>query len=213
MAIIRDERVVKYRNIKADRVLSSTIVPNIEKMLTQADLPLKDVDCFAVGLGPGSFTSLRVGLATIKGLAFAMRKPILGIPSLDITAQGVAHLSSDVCSVMDARRGMVFFCQYRVTNGRAQKVSPYHLAALAFCLKGLKGDILFVGDGIEPYKNVLRKIKIKKFCPRLADIKFCQPQAKNMLPLIKARLEKGQFDDPHKLTPLYLYPDDCQIRK
>ena len=89
LAVSEGGEILKSRTLILDKVLSSSIIPSIEKILKESKINLKDIDAFVVGLGPGSFTSLRVGLATIKGLAFATGKPLVGVPSLDAIALNI----------------------------------------------------------------------------------------------------------------------------
>src|SRR3989304_5415259 len=89
LAVSDGEEILRSRNIKITRVLSSSIIPSIHQILKKAGIALSQLDGFAVGLGPGSFTSLRVGLSTIKAFALATGKPVVGIPSLDVLALNV----------------------------------------------------------------------------------------------------------------------------
>src|SRR3989338_5093578 len=88
LALSDGRRVLRYRNMTVDKVLEHSIIPAVDRLLASAGVPFKKLDAFAVGLGPGSFTSLRVGLATVKAFAMATGKPVVGVPSLDVIARG-----------------------------------------------------------------------------------------------------------------------------
>jgi len=103
LAVFDGKKIVRHRNIILNKVLSNKIVPSIERILSDSKIELDQLDGFAVGLGPGSFTSLRIGLSTVKALAFATQKPVVGIPSLDIIAQGCSS-GGTICVVVDAKR-------------------------------------------------------------------------------------------------------------
>src|SRR3989338_9976041 len=94
LAVSVKGKIVAQRNIVLKKVLSSSIIPTIDQMLKRLKMTFKDIDGFVVALGPGSFTSLRVGLSTVKAFALATAKPVLGIPSLDALAQGVQSQSA-----------------------------------------------------------------------------------------------------------------------
>src|SRR5689334_14283291 len=97
VAVAEDDRVLAKENIVLTKVLENSIIPVINGVLTRAKIPLSQLDGFAVGLGPGSFTSLRVGLSTVKAFCMALQKPVVGIPSLDIIARGVDLKKGQVC--------------------------------------------------------------------------------------------------------------------
>ncbi len=117
LALSRDAKVLRFRNLNVDKALEHSIVPAIDKILGSAGISFKKLDAFAVGIGPGSFTSLRVGLATVKAFAMATGKPVVGISSLDVIAQGTAVTPCDeICVLSDARRGMVYAAIYGSTR-------------------------------------------------------------------------------------------------
>ena len=210
LAVADGEKILCSRNVVLDKVLSSSIIPNIQRVLRKAGWKLSDIDGIAVGLGPGSFTSLRVGLATVKGLAFAAQKPLVGIPSLDVLAMGAAGEPEEtVCTLNDARRNLVYACFYANRGGCIERISDYLLTNIDDVLLRIKGKTLFVGDGAALYHDQLGK---KKHC-RIADKKFWSPQAKRMIPLALERFRKKAYDSLEQLNPLYLYPEDCQVQR
>jgi len=213
LAVSRKGEVVRFRDQMMDRVLSSSIVPAIHDILKAAEIPLEQLDGFAVGLGPGSFTSLRVGLATAKGLAFATGKPVVGIPSLDILANHVTELEEDtaVCALSDAKRHLVYAATYRRIDGRLQRQGEYRLICIEALLKELSGEVVFVGDGIQLYrKEISKALGVKA---RFTEEKLWQPQARKLAMLAQERFDNKEHDDVMSLVPMYLYPEDCQVRR
>ena len=211
LAVMKNNKIVKHRQIVLKKVLSSSIIPAIDKILKASQLALEKLDGFAVGLGPGSFTSLRVGLSTIKGLAFATGKPIVGIPSLDALALNVAEeVDGDICTISDAKRQLVYGCIYEHQNGNMKPHSDYMLMPIVEILARLKGKTLFVGDAIGLYREM-----IIQQCPQaiFADEKKWLPQAKAVGLLALERFKTKKFDDIDRLVPLYLYPADCQVQR
>ena len=109
LAVSKDDRLLRSRNLRTERILETSIIGAIDKLLASCDLNLDKIDVLAVGLGPGSFTSLRVGLSTVKAFALAMDKKIIGVPSLDVIASGVKLKEEDeICVLVDARRDKVY---------------------------------------------------------------------------------------------------------
>ena len=111
LAIVDGDKILASQNSTSNKVLSSSIIGYIGDVLKKAKVKLSDIDGFAVGLGPGSFTSLRVGVSTVKALAFATSKPLIGIVSHDVLAMNVQK-NSQVCVVTDAKRQLVYGCLY-----------------------------------------------------------------------------------------------------
>ena len=129
LAIAEDDKIKVSIRRPSGRELSRMIIPLIEKALKKANLSLGGIDYFACGLGPGSFTGLRVGLAVIKGFAFSLNKPVAGIVSLDVIAGSQSNFSGYVCPVVDARRSLVYSAIYRAKNGALKRKSRYLLVS------------------------------------------------------------------------------------
>jgi tRNA threonylcarbamoyladenosine biosynthesis protein TsaB len=217
LALNEDEKVLRYRNLKTALVLEDSILPTVDKMLVSAGIKFAQIDGFAIALGPGSFTSLRVGLATVKALAMGTSKPVVGIPTMDIIARGTDRGSCDeICVINDARRSKVYACLY----GPRGRSGEYMLTTLEDVLDKVHGKTLFTGDALAIYRQDIEKAyqkhggKKSSACKCFfADEKYWHPQAKIMAALAFERFRNGQYDDAANLLPLYLYPQDCQVSK
>ena len=208
LAVVKDGKVLYSRSIFLKKVLSDSIMPAIEGILKKAGLKLAKLDGFAVGLGPGSFTSLRVGLSTVKGLAFALKKPVVGVPSLDVLALNVKE-DGQVCVVCDAKRNMAYACLYQKTGDTLKRKSKYLLTDIQNVLKQVKGEVIFIGDGVPLFREAIEKaVGIKA---QFASEKQMYPQAKHLATLALKRFESKEYDAAESLVPLYLYPEDCQV--
>jgi len=215
LALNKDEKVLRFRNIKSASVLEDSILPTMDKMLNAAGLKFNQIDGFAIALGPGSFTSLRVGLSTIKAFAMSTGKPVVGIPTLDIISQGVkGQLCDEVCVINDARRGKLYAGFY----GPQGRKGEYLLTTLEDILDKVEGRTLFVGDALAIYRKNIEEAyqkynsKNKSVCKCLfADEKWWYPQAKVMAAMAYERFCHKQYDDANALLPIYLYPQDCQV--
>ena len=217
LAISVGDKFSASRSLKNDRVLSSKILPALDKLFHKAGVTPKDIDAVAVGLGPGSFTSLRVGVSTAKGLAHALGKPVIGIPSLDAAAMNVKRGEADrVCVMFDARRGMVYTAVYACLEEGLVLVSDHMLVEPHKVLKMLKGSVAFLGNGIPLYQDVIEqqgKATGAKFSPVFLPEKRWYPSAKHIARLARERLKNGEVDNIDTLVPLYLYPEDCQVTR
>jgi tRNA threonylcarbamoyladenosine biosynthesis protein TsaB len=237
LALSQNEKVLRFRNLKADSLLEDCMLPAMDKILGSAGVKFSQLDGFAIALGPGSFTSLRAGLATVKAFAMSTGKPVVGIPSLDIIAHSilsspnvrqsfglarsrrrrtlVGDLFDEICVINDARREKVYACIY---SSQGHRKSGYLLASLDGVLDKAHGKTLFVGDALGLYRKDIHQAyrthasKHHGICKCLfADAKWWYPQAKVMAALAYERFRKKQYDDAVRLLPLYLYPYDCQV--
>lgn len=224
LAVAEDHKILRQTHRLLDRKHSLQLVPMIDKLLRSAKLSLKKIDGFCVGRGPGSFTGLRIGITTIKGLAFVISKPVVAIPSLDILAQNARPFRNrtQICTIVDAKQNKVYACLYQVCSVRKKfpnrapdakirRKSGYLLLPLCELLKGLKGEIFFLGDAISLYREEI--CKNKKIKPIFAKERFWYPKAAQAVTLALERFRESKFDDVDSLVPLYLYPKTCQIKK
>lgn len=210
VAIIEDRDIIANLSCTLEKGHSSGLVPMIEEILKTSSLSLNQIDGFAVGVGPGSFTGLRVGVTTMKTLAFAVDKPIKGISSLDTIAYNGAGISSLICPIVDAKRNQVYSALYRWEGKVLKRLSNYLLTPVGKLLKKIKGEVLFLGDAIELYKEEIIKLKkdAAKFAPKISWF----PQASRIAFLGLEAFKRSRRDDPYTLVPMYLYPKECTVR-
>ncbi|MBL7085190.1 MAG: tRNA (adenosine(37)-N6)-threonylcarbamoyltransferase complex dimerization subunit type 1 TsaB [Candidatus Omnitrophica bacterium] len=219
LAIAEDKKILSRTHRLLDRKHSLQLIPLIVRILKKIRLPLKKIDGFCVSRGPGSFTGLRIGITTIKALAYVLGKPVVGICSLDILAQNAQGLlrnrtkkeTLQVCPIVDAKQNKVYACLYQARNRKIVRKSGYLLLSFEELLKRLKGKVLFLGDAIPFYCEKI--CKSKKIKPIFAEERFWYPQAAQAVSLALERFRKGKFDDVNSLVPLYLYPRTCQIKR
>ncbi len=214
LAVSENSKILAYRNIKLTRVLSSSIIPAINAILKKTNLELENLDGFAIGLGPGSFTSLRVGLSTVKALSLAANKPVVGISSLDILAMNTPEkIEGPVCVVSDAKRSLLYACFYTKKGNSFHRQSDYLLIGIEELLSKTPRDAFFIGDGVGLYKKELLKKIGNSPEKNLAEEKLWSPQANRLVALAYPRFLKKDFQSAENLTPIYLYAEDCQIQK
>ena len=207
---IYDNAKVYTYNLDLGRKHSVLLVPTIKRILDALGWRLNDIDYFACGLGPGSFTGMRVGVATIKGLAWALKKKIVGLPTLDVLARNAELNAGFVAPVIDAKRNLMYTCIYKIEKGRLRKLTPYLLLSLDDFLKKVKKDTLILGDALGLYRD---KFLGSRKRLTLLDKDRWQIQPHHLLDLALEKIKAGQFSDSSKLEPIYLYPKECQIRK
>lgn len=139
---------------------SRTLLPMAEDLLKNAEYTMRDVDCFAVAQGPGSFTGIRIGVSTVKGLAWAAEKLCVGVSTLAAMAWNGVAAGGTVCCVMDARRNEVYNAIFSIADGRPQRLCEdraISLEALADELEKLPDPVFLVGDGMELTASFMKK--------------------------------------------------------
>lgn len=158
-AVAEDEKLIGEYNLQYQKTHSQTLVPMLEEMKRALDLDLAAVDLIAVTKGPGSFTGLRIGAATAKGIALALDKPILPVSTLDSLAFNAYGTQELVCPIMDARRQQVYTGIYR-EDGWPECLRQPCAVGIEELLEDLNGRgeaVLFVGDGVPVYRTLIEE--------------------------------------------------------
>ena len=152
VALLKDGALVSQYSQCTALTHSRTLLPMAEDMLKNAELSIKDVDMIAVAHGPGSFTGIRIGVSTVKGLAWAADKPCVGVSTLEAMAWHGLSAGGYICPVMDARRSQVYNAIFKIEGGRPVRVTedrPIALSELADEVSALNAPVFLVGDGTE----------------------------------------------------------------
>ena len=209
-AISEDKKLISERNIELERRLSEGLLSVIKDLLKKSGTSLDKIHGFCVGLGPGSFTGLRIGVSTMKGLAFSLKKPLLGVSSLDALAYNAKGFRGLICPIIDAKRENLYSCLYEYNKDRLVKKSSYLLIDLKSLIKKINKPAVFLGDGINLYKKqISQEIKEALFLPS----DFWYPKASIIARLGLEKLARAKNFDSARIRPLYLYPKECQITK
>lgn len=187
------------------------VVPALERLLEWSGLELSAVGGVAVGLGPGLFTGLRVGVAAGKTLAQVLGVPIVGMPSLDALAFRVRYTPRLIVAAIDARRGEVFFAFYRAVPGGVVREGDYRVAPpghLAAELEALGEEVLLVGNGAILYRRELEEVGGRL---EFAASAQAYPQASALVELAVPRFIREETDRLFDVVPLYLRRSDAEI--
>jgi tRNA threonylcarbamoyladenosine biosynthesis protein TsaB len=187
------------------------VVPAIEHLLEWADLKVSSITGIAVGLGPGLFTGMRVGIATAKTLAQSLTVPIAGLASLDVLAFSARYCRRLICAAIDAKRGEVFYAFYRPVPGGVTRQGEFEVgppAHLTAELEARPEDILLVGNGALVYRRELEEAgKHVDF----ASAVHAYPLATALVELAVPRFQREEFDSLYDVKPHYVRKADAQI--
>lgn len=196
-AILSEENWLSHNNHTVE------LMPAIVKALSRTRLSFSDLCGLAVAIGPGSFTGLRVGLSVAKGIALVIRKPILGIGTLDILGYACAREGTPTCALVHAGRGRLCAAYYRREGATWERLGDYRLLSPEALAAGVDGPTLFCGELTRALKQFLRE--------KLGELAlFASPadsvrRAACLAELGWQRLERGERDNLVTLSPIYLH--------
>ncbi|MEW6075447.1 MAG: tRNA (adenosine(37)-N6)-threonylcarbamoyltransferase complex dimerization subunit type 1 TsaB [Candidatus Omnitrophota bacterium] len=208
-------RVCEY-TLEVGTRLSSLLIPIIQQATGAMGWKLKDIDYFACGIGPGSFTGLRIGIAAVKGMAWSLQRPVVGIPTLDILAHNAERFEGIIVPLIDAKRSLVYSALYKNSKGRLARISPYMLCtpdALvdAIARKAVRRqEVIAFGDGLAVCREKI-VAGIKRAV--LLDKDYWQIAALRIARLAEGMIKEKRITDASRILPLYLYPKECQVKK
>ena len=165
-AVVENEVTLAEYTVNYKKTHSQTLLPMIDEMMRLLDMEPSAVDAIAVSGGPGSFTGLRIGSATAKGLGLALKKPLIHVPTLDAMAYGLFGASGLICPIMDARRQQVYTGIYRFEERFeiVMEQSALAVADLAERLNALGERVIFLGDGVPVYEKQLAETLTVPYC-------------------------------------------------
>ena len=158
VAVVEDENMLAEYTVNYKKTHSQTLLPMLDAAVQMIQLKLDTIDAIAVASGPGSFTGLRIGSATAKGLGLALDKPIIGVPTTQAMAYNLFGAGGVVCPIMDARRNQVYTGIYGFKNGHLEILEDQMAADIYQViekLNALKCPVIFTGDGISVYREVI----------------------------------------------------------
>ncbi len=205
---VYDNGVISEYNLEVNRKHSSLLLLAIKRAVNALNWHIGDIDYFACGIGPGSFTGIRIGLASIKGLSFCLGKPVLGVPTLDILAKNASR-DGIIVPVIDAKRNLIYCAIYCSSNGLLKRVSAYMLLSLEEFSKKIKPNSIILGDAVALYKdNFLNMIKGAS----VLDKDYWYPKGRNIIYFALKQIKEKKLKNAFDIKPIYLYPKECQIR-
>ncbi len=212
LGLIEDENIlIEYTINGLKKKHSSILVPAIQNLLKTIDLKIEEINGIAVSIGPGSFTGLRIGLSVAKGLSYARSLPLLGIPTLDAMAFPLKEIPYLICPILESKQDEIYDVIFR-GGANFHRVMDYKcedIQSLLVRLSPLKEKIIFLGDGIKQYRDIIKE-KIGKDA-LFIDSCLNLPLAASIAILGLNKLKKGEEDDISTLSPFYLRKSEAEI--
>ena len=211
VGLVDDERVIAEYLLNVASTHSERLLGAIEIVLREAHFVLEDLDGWAISLGPGSFTGLRIGVSTVKGLAFATGKPVVGVATLDALASLISPTPFLITPILDARKGEVYTAFYRYGEETLLKrLSPYQALRPEDLVKKIDEETIFIGNAVETYKDYIRNSlhSLAIFLPHSFNILHGSVVARLGLELLR----KNETLDIETFTPIYVRPSEAEIK-
>jgi len=201
VALCEDDLLLGEMTLNNGNTHSETLLPMVEFLLSRFSLSVDDLDAIAVSRGPGSFTGVRIGTATVKGLAFGTKIPCVGVSTLEALAYNLSGYDGLICPVMNARRKQVYTALFRAANGKLERLTPDSAIAIAELdewLRAYDEPVRLVGDGYDVTTELLTH-------PTLPTPIRLRPQsAYSVAQVARGLLEESESFPDTALTPSYL---------
>ena len=207
VALCEDDRLLGEYTIRNGNTHSETLLPMVESILSLFSLSPNEVDLFAASAGPGSFTGVRIGAATLKGLAFGLEKPCIGVSTLEALAENLKLVNGLICPVMNARRKQVYTALFLAKDGELTRLMPDSALAITELdeiLAGYDEPIYLVGDGYEITQELLTR-KTLSVPDRLR-----HQSAYSVAQVARRSYEAGLRTTDAELSPTYLRPSQAE---
>lgn len=203
-AILDDERLLGEITFNYKKQHSVILMSMIDSLLTSLSLNINDLDGFVVSKGPGSFTGLRIGISTIKGLSQGTKKPFIGVSSLDALAFNMAYTSGIICPILDALRNNVYTALYKFTDGNLEIISDYMVISIDELIKLLNSKnmpVCFIGDAVPKFKE---KLSTSIASSSYAPVHLNLVKASSLGELGLTLLKENKQDDLYSFSPVYI---------
>ena len=197
-AVLSDGVLIGEISITTKLTHSQTIMPMIDELLKKVSLDISDIDIFACSTGPGSFTGLRIGIGTVKGLAYGLGKNVVGVSTLEALAHNIDCTDCVISPIMDARRGQVYNGLYKYNEEKLECIKEPRALSIEELCEELSERTIFVGDGVNVYSE-----KIKELLGDNAVFAFPQNRFQRAGSVAYAALNKETVDAA-ELTAVYL---------
>ncbi|MCR4436222.1 MAG: tRNA (adenosine(37)-N6)-threonylcarbamoyltransferase complex dimerization subunit type 1 TsaB [Clostridiales bacterium] len=205
VAIVENTKLMAEYTLNHAKTHSQKLMPMVKELMDELGLKPEDVDIYAASSGPGSFTGLRIGITTVKALAYATQKPVVSVPTLDALAYNIPLTDSIICPVMDARNNQVYTALYKWEKNIQVKVTEYmgiDIMELLNLIKGRNQKVLFLGDAVHTHCELLKK-ELPEKCG-FAQENLWIPRASSVGSAAFLKAAAGKLESCFDMVPFYL---------
>ena len=209
IAVVGKEKLLGELNIENTKHHSERLVAYTEKLLEMTEVSKSDLSALAVSNGPGSFTGLRIGMATAKAMAYVLKIPVIGISTLQGLAWNIFSEGALLCPIMDAQKGNVYNALYQVENGTLKELSEIRVEPIEEVLQRAKNNptTMILGEGNSKMQSLLTEYQMIHQRPPLH---LCMPRAASIGYAAMERFVKGDFDSIMDIVPDYIRRSEAE---
>ena len=209
VAIVSEGGVLAEYTLNIEVTHSERLMSTVDRVLKDTGLQPASLDGFGVSIGPGSFTGLRIGLSTVKGLAFTTGKPVAAVPTLKALAWNTPHSRYPVCPLLDARKKEVYAALYRYDGRELVQDLPETVLPLAELADRVAGEVLFTGEGARIFAGDIKRLFAGR--AHLAPLSATVPSAASVGEIALMMLQGGRSADPDTLSPMYIRRPEAEL--
>lgn len=204
VAVLEDDKLICEYTINTKKTHSQKLMPMIENMLKISDIDIKDIDAIGICVGPGSFTGLRIGMATAKAMSHVNNIPLIGVNSLEILGSNIELSNKKICAILDAQRNQVYTCKYIFEDNKSKSLEEITIKPIDDLLEELQAtneEWVIVGEAVYKYKEKIEAI---------SNITIASPanhitKASSLCDLAKDKLEQNiDIHNCYDINPMYI---------
>ena len=209
VAIVSEAGVLAEYTLNIEVTHSERLMSTVDRVLADTGLAMSNIDGFGVSIGPGSFTGLRIGLSTVKGLAFTTGKPVAAVPTLKALAWNMPYAIYPVCPLLDAKKKEVYAALYQYEGADLIQKLPEAVAPLSKLADRISEDVVFTGEGARLFTAEIRKFFGSRahFAPLAAAV----PSAASVAEIALGMLIDGRGTGLESLSPLYIRRPEAEL--
>lgn len=208
VAVCKGEKLLSEITINTGNTHSQALLPSVEQALRMAELTVEDIDVFACCTGPGSFTGVRIGVATIKGIAYGKNKPCISVSTLEALAYNLSGFNGVICPVMNARRSQLYNALFECEGGKLARICPDRAISISELddeLSKSERPIYLCGDGYDITQKGFKKTEIC-FVP----VRYRYQSAYSVAQIAHKKFENNERLTDAELAPIYLRPSQAE---
>lgn len=212
ISVVEDNKLICEYTINTKKTHSQKLMPMIENMMQMSDLSVKDIDMIAICIGPGSFTGLRISMATAKAIAHVRNLPIIAVNSLEILAANMNLCNKKICSILDAQRSQVYTAKYKFDGNELIEIANIDVVEIEDLLKDLSDtdeEWILVGEAVYKYEDMIKDIE---------NIKIPAPshnvtKASSLCSLAIDKYNKNiDIYDCYTINPMYIRKSQAEVQ-
>lgn len=214
VAILEDDVIIGEYSCNKGKTHSQRLMPMIQSLLEKVGLSATDMDAFAASIGPGSFTGLRIGVTTVKAMAFAAEKPVISIHTLDALAYNLTMSEALICPIIDARNSQVFTAVFRFINGKLERLTDYlgiHINELVDIIRPMEGEVVLLGDACNMHKDYFTLELGERVS--IAPPNIALAKASSVAVLARNAFLEGKLENCYDMVPFYLRKSQAEREK